>query len=205
MLSIRERVGNKMKKQLAPLIILLCLSIILNIFLLYRINQLDNLLHQREAESVERSSPPSETEKDGSQHDTQSEEVTNDQGINRSTVLAISLYCDYNPETESWTGGAYQLRRLDNKCTFGYKGPNDADEIGYDISEDTFNSFLEMICSQDLVEYQAEADEYGKVIYKTEPYNLTLLIAGRSVHYENPENMDAIIARFEKLRAHASE
>ena len=85
-----------------------------------------------------------------------------------------------------------------NKCVFDYRDSNKKVHQ-CDFSKDIFNDFLDLILSQDLEEYQYKTDLNGKIVYDVEPHILGLSFYGQVVYYEDPSNMDEIIAKFEDL------
>ena len=116
---------------------------------------------------------------------------------------AIHLYCQFNTKDETWEGPYYELRLNDKEgtCTFNYHDEN-GEVLTSDYSEDVYKEVLDMICSQDLVEYQKKTDSSGKILDDVKPYMLGIHRA-RFIYFEEPSNMSEIVAKFESFKDQA--
>ncbi len=118
---------------------------------------------------------------------------------------AIDLLYDYDTQKDTWTGEYYQLRIWGDKSTFTYYGEGSYDPIYCDFSLNTYYELLNMICVQQVEKYENQTDSNGKILYETVPRMLKLFLnaSDGSVCIKEPENMDAIIARFKELKESA--
>lgn len=170
------------KKMGIVLIVLLCISIALNIATIAKMYS-----DQRK-----------ETSNYYDDTNAQQYKETGDSKIDPAIVSDIYLGYQYTPRNSVFNDKYYHLNMATNKCVFDYRDSNKK-EHQCDFSKDIFNDFLDLILSQDLEEYQYKTDLNGKIEYDVEPYILGLSFNGQVVYYENPSNMDEIIAKFEEL------
>jgi len=136
------------------------------------------------------------------------EEAIEDHKSEYLSARGIELLYEFDPETNSWTGQYYQLRLSEDKCTLTYhEKDNYKDDIYCDFSKETYDEFLNMICDQDLEEFESKVDSTGKIIYEQQQYILGLYLNGShgTTYFKNPQNMDDIIKKFESLRDSAKQ
>lgn len=171
------------------IIILLCISLLLNVIVLSKVN---SMIGKKQDANSSLFDP-----------DTTTAESTDDTTVDPTLVTDIYLGYEFSPKTGGWEGKVYHLQKADDKCVFIYTNPklktSEEQVQQCDYSQDVYNDFLDLICNQKLEKYQYETDSDGKIVYDNEPYNLALFYKGQLLFYKNPSNMDNIVSKFEKL------
>lgn len=132
---------------------------------------------------------------------------SNSDNSNYRKAKGINLLYEYDMLSKTWTGSYYQLRLWDDKCTLTYFNKDNSKTLYCDFSLDVYNEVIELICSHSLEKYEYPTDSNGKIIYETIPYILELFFGGyeRPVLLKDPANMNEIIAKFESLKAAATQ
>lgn len=202
-----------MKKGLSVFaIIVSVLSIILSMITLQKVNALrEEILNPSENSAV------INTDNDETQTSVEPNLETNESvvaGFNNEELLSmtysIALFYDVNTKEHSFRD-MYQLNKPNSNnpdiCYYTYTQSTPFESGQCDFSPEIFDELIDLLDQNELHKYTDPIDGNGKIIYQTVPRIIGLLNGSGTgyVYIEDPENIEEIVAFFERLTQSARE